>query len=348
MGLQTIHQPIKGMHCSGCVQVIEEAVSVLPGVRRIDVSYEQASAEIEFDDDFIHEAGIRQAIAAKGYQAPQQANLKSGRVSAVLIFLGLSLLVGGVAFWGKSLMPGLMQHLNAGRSNAMLFAVGALTGFHCIGMCGSFVVGYADRSMAPLKAMLSHAAYGAGKTASYSALGAAFGLLGAAVTITPQMRGAAALAAGVFLLLYGLKMLDLIPGLRRLTLRLPRRFSRGLNRSITAQRSPLVIGVLSGLLLGCGPLQAMYIMAAGTGSPQQGATLLFFFGLGTLMPLLGFGFFANFLSRHSIHELVKVSGVLVIIMGMMMANRGLKLTGFDFGSLRAHIQQTIQMTVTNR
>src|SRR5512134_498499 len=49
------------------------------------------------------------------------------------------------------------------------------------------------------------------------------------------------------------------------------------------RRSPLVIGLLNGLMLGCGPLQAMYIMAAGTGSAQEGATMLFFFGLGTLV-----------------------------------------------------------------
>jgi len=87
----------------------------------------------------------------------------------------------------------------------------------------------------------------------------------------------------------------------------------------------------------------MYIMAAGTGSPQEGATLLIFFGLGTLVPLLGFGFFANLLSRNTIHDLVRVLGVLVIVMGVMMANRGLKLTksGYDFSSVQKQLEQTI-------
>ena len=173
-----------------------------------------------------------------------------------------------------------------------------------------------------------------------------FGLIGSVITITLHMRGIAALVASVFLLIYGLKMLNVIPGLRYFTLRLPKAFTHQVNSSIRKRKSPFFIGMLSGLLLGCGPLQVMYIMAAGTGSPQEGATLLFFFGLGTLVPLLGFGFFANFLSRHTIHELVRVSGFLIIIMGVMMANRGLKMTqsGYDFESMRVQVHQKLSST----
>ncbi|WP_305909621.1 sulfite exporter TauE/SafE family protein [Methylomarinum sp. Ch1-1] len=341
--MTTTHLIIEGMHCSGCEQAIESAVSSLPGVRQIHISYVAGSADIEFDDDLIDEQAIRLSIIDKGYEIQCRSMAKPRRWLRPLIFIVLLLAVGGVAFWGKSQMPALLPQVNAQMSHAMLFGIGFLTGFHCIGMCGSFIVSYADQSMSKIRALLTHLAYGFGKTASYSAIGAAFGLLGAAITITPHMRGVAALAAGIFLLLFGLKMLDLMPWLRHFSLRLPRRFVRGVNSSIRTQRSPLVIGVLTGFLLGCGPLQAMYIMAAGTGSPQEGATLLFFFGLGTLAPLLSFGFFANFLSRHMVHELVRVSGVLVIIMGLMMTNRGLKMTrsGYDFASLQTQIQQKI-------
>jgi cytochrome c biogenesis protein CcdA len=68
------------------------------------------------------------------------------------------------------------------------------------------------------------------------------------------MRGVAALSASVFLLLYGLKMLNLIPGLCHFTLRLPKAFTRHVNSNLQTQRSPLMIDVLTGFLLGCGPL----------------------------------------------------------------------------------------------
>ena len=348
MPIRQVELKIEGMHCSGCEQAIEDAILILPGIVKVKASYVEKTATIEFDEQFVQQQKMQEAIEKKGYDVQKDGAKKSSFFIRTVFFIILLALVGGVALWGKSLMPSLIPQLNAQMTDFMLFSIGFLTGFHCIGMCGSFVVSYSSRPMSKAKTVLSHIAYGFGKTASYSAIGAAFGLLGAVITITSHMRGVAALFASVFLLIYGLKMLDLIPSLRSFTIRLPKAFTRGVNSNIQTQRSPLVIGFLTGFLLGCGPLQAMYIMAAGTGSPQEGATLLFFFGLGTLVPLLGFGFFANLLSRNTIHDLVRVSGVLVIVMGVMMANRGLKLTrsGYDFSSLQGRLEQSIDVIQT--
>ncbi|MCK5889443.1 MAG: sulfite exporter TauE/SafE family protein [Methylococcales bacterium] len=327
------------MQCIGCEQTIEDTLKPLSGILKVKAHYASEQVDVEFDNQLIKQQTIKQRIEEKGYEVLLTEKKPKSNMVNTLIFLALLLIVGGIAFWGKSKMPALMPTLNDQMSNLVLFGIGFLTGFHCIGMCGSFVVSYVNQSTSTTKAILSHFAYGVGKTVSYSAIGAAFGLLGAVFTITTHMQGIAALAASVFLLLYGLKMLNLIPSLRHLSIRLPQSYTSNVNNRIKTKRNPLLIGALSGLLLGCGPLQAMYIMAAGTGDPQEGATLLFFFGLGTLIPLLGFGFFANLMSRHTIHQLVKVSGILVIIMSVMMANRGLKLTktGYDFHSLQTKI-----------
>jgi len=343
MSIKQVELTIIGMQCSGCEQSIEDAILILPGIVKVKANYVEKTTTIDFDDAVVGEQDFAQAIEKKGYDIAQEEIQKKSYFFHTVIFIILLIAVGGVAFWGKSLMPELIPQLNAQMSDVMLFGIGFLTGFHCIGMCGSFVISYSSQEMSKTRATLSHLAYGIGKTASYSAIGAGFGLLGAAITITSHMKGIAALTASLFLLLYGLKMLDFFPSLRKFTLRLPKAFTREVNSNIRTQRSPLVIGLLTGFLLGCGPLQAMYIMAAGTGSPQEGASLLFFFGIGTLIPLLGFGFFANLLSRNTIHDLVRVSGILVIIMGVMMANRGLKLTksGYDFNSVQQQMQQSI-------
>jgi sulfite exporter TauE/SafE len=183
--------------------------------------------------------------------------------------------------------------------------------------------------------------YAAGKTASYAGIGGIMGLLGSIMTFTPYMRGAINLAASIFVIIYGLKMLDVFPSLRRFILRLPHFITKGVANELRDQRSPLAIGLLNGFMLGCGPLQARYIMAAGTGSPQEGAAMLFFFGLGTLLPLLSFGLIASSVPRSIMRQLVMASAVLVIAMGLMMANRGLKLIGteYEFNSLSSHSQR---------
>lgn len=334
---------IVGMHCSGCEKIIEDAVSKLPGITKIVVRYDRETAEIEFDADQLDLDTIQQCIEDSGYQILHAHSRTLHHFINIGLFSFLLLLVGGVAFWGKSLMPEILPQIHTRMSHAIIFGIGVLTGFHCIGMCGSFVIGYSKQAPTLAKSILAHFTYGVGKTASYALFGALFGFIGSAITITMNMRGIASLAASIFLLLYGLKMLGLVHGLRHLSIRLPRSFNKQLSNQLGKRRSPMLIGLLSGLILGCGPLQAMYIMAAGTGDPLGGAVILTFFGLGTLVPLLGLGLFANILPASVVHQLVKVSGLLVIVMALMMANRGLKMTrsGYDLKTILSTLQQPV-------
>lgn len=322
MSKKTQHLRVEGMQCSGCEDIICDAVNALPGILNVKASYTRQTVDVSFDSEKIALPQIGQAIVDKGYllNPPKSPALKI--IKALLGFLLLLVVVGGVTLWGKSQMPAVMQMINPQAGYAMLFGIGFLTGFHCIGMCGSFVVGYTDPSRSKPRQILSHLSYGFGKAVSYTGLGAGFGWLGAVIAITPQIRGGAALAASVFLVIYGLKMLNVFAFLHRFTLRLPGSVKRQIHEGIRKQHNALVTGLLSGLLLGCGPLQAMYIMAAGSGDPQQGAMILLMFSLGTLLPLWGFGLFATLLSANAMRQLVRVSGILVIAMGAMMAQRG--------------------------
>jgi hypothetical protein len=130
-------------------------------------------------------------------------------------------------------------------------------------------------------------------------------------------------------------MLNIIPALRKIQFRTPKFVSRFVGEESAKHSSPLIIGLLNGLMIACGPLQAIYIMAAGTGSWLEGAKLLFIFALGTLPVMLGFGYLATYLSGKMTQKILKASGVIVIILGIVMVNRGLALTGsgYDFNSI---------------
>ena len=316
---------IVGMHCAGCEDVIAESLGALSGVHRVIASYRDASADIAYDDELVDIQRIRECLAGKGYGVQAVTSRRAKLFKSVAAFLLLAIVVGGITVWGKSLMPAVMQEINPRMTHAMLLGIGFLTGFHCIGMCGGFVVAYTDVSQSKLRQLLAHTLYAFGKTLSYTVLGAGFGLLGASIAITPQIRGGVALAASLFLLIYGLKMLNIFAFLRRFTLRLPTSVNRELAGELRKRRRPLRSGLLTGLLLGCGPLQAMYVMAAGSGDPVQGGMMLLMFGLGTLLPLMGFGIFASLLSQGVMRQMVRVSGILVIAMGAMMAQRGLMM-----------------------
>jgi len=331
MTQRTLSFPISGMHCAGCEAVINTAVKELSGIYMVSADHIAKKVQVRFDDTLISPSTILACIESKGYSYGIQVEKVSWHphLKQIAVFLVLLALVGGIAFWGKSLMPGLMKQFDARLGYGVIFTVGFLTGFHCIGMCGGFVVNYTQgvQGRGRKAVFFAHLSYALGKNISYALLGAVFGALGAVLTITPQMRGIAALVAGIFLVLFGLNMLKLVPKFRLPSLRSRSgTVTQRIYQDIKPKRNPFSVGFLSGFLLGCGPLQAMYIMALGIADPLKGALLLLCFGTGTLIPLLTFGVFASALSGKTQNQLLAVSGILIILMGVMMIDRGFKLT----------------------
>ena len=241
-----------------------------------------------------------------------------------------------------------MPKLSRDMSYGLLSLIGFLTSFHCVGMCGPLILGYSAKSATNgQKSYGTHFLYGIGKTLSYTAIGALFGAFGSVVAFTPYAQGAVGVAAGVFLILFGLHMLDVFPALSHFHLRTPKFVMRFVGKEYRKRSNPFVIGLLNGLMIICGPLQAMYVMAAGTGSWTEGAAILFFFGIGTLPLLLGFGFLTSLLSANLTPKLLKASGFIVMILGAIMLNRGLAVTGtgIDFNTLVARVSQKLTPTV---
>ena len=241
-----------------------------------------------------------------------------------------------------------MPKLSRGMSYGLLTLIGFLTSFHCVGMCGPLIVGYTAKSAANgHKSYGTHFLYGIGKTLSYTLIGALFGAFGSVVAFTSYAQGAVGAAAGVFLILFGLHMLEVFPALSHFQIRTPKFIMRFVGKEYRKRSNPFVIGLLNGLMIICGPLQAMYVMAAGTGNWSEGAAILFFFGIGTLPLLLGFGFLTSLLSANLTPKLLKASGLIVMILGAIMLNRGLAVTGtgIDFNTLVARLSQKLSPVI---
>jgi sulfite exporter TauE/SafE len=268
------------------------------------------------------------------------------KIAAVTIALmGISLILWLDSWYmSHSDMPKISKDMSYG----LLTLIGFLTSFHCVGMCGPLILGYTAKSATNgQKSYGTHFLYGIGKTLSYTLIGALFGALGSVVAFTPYAQGAVGVAAGVFLILFGLHMLDVFPELSHFHIRTPKFVMRFVGKEYRKRSNPFVIGLLNGLMIICGPLQAMYVMAAGTGSWTEGAAILFFFGIGTLPLLLGFGFLTSLLSANLTPKLLKASGFIVMILGAIMLNRGLAVTGtgVDFNTLVARVSQQLTPTV---
>jgi len=341
---------IQGMHCGGCESIIEEALTETEGVIDAKADYASAQCSITYDDKKLSLEEIHKVIENKGYQVEATSENKGSlfvKISLSLLALIsiVLLMVFSRKLWHQFSVPEISTQLSYG----MIFVVGLITGLHCIGMCGSFVISYtvkdAEQGYSPY---ISHALYGFGKTLSYAMFGAAFGLLGSVISITPFISGVSILLAGTFLVLFGLNMLNVFSVLRRVRFKQPEAITRYALKKRKKARSPFFIGFFSGFLLGCGPLQAMYIMAAGNADPLEGAKYLALFGLGTLPALLSFGMAAHLLSEKMTHRFLQASGIILIVMGTMMLNKGLMKTqsGYDFKSLSKKMS-SIQIQQSN-
>lgn len=265
-------------------------------------------------------------------------------LTIILALLGITFILWLDSwFMDHADMPEMTKDVNFG----LLILIGFLTSFHCVGMCGPLILGYATKeAKAGHKSYITHFLYGLGKTISYTSIGALFGAFGAIVAFTPYTQGAVGMAAGLFLILFGLHMLEVFPALNHFQFKTPAFVMRFVGKEYRKQSNPFMIGLLNGLMIICGPLQAMYVMAAGTGSWSQGAAILFFFGIGTLPLLLGFGFLTSLLSSSLTPKLLKASGVIVMALGVIMMNRGLAVTGtgVDFNTLVARASQYLSPT----
>lgn len=317
---------VKGMHCNSCSERIENALR--EKVDDVNVSYSKEKAEITFDPEKITEKEIRKIIKNEGYEIVEgkkvkQANFNFGWLiliaSLILLFFILYRTFGGIDVE--------IPTLGENTSLILLFVVGILTGFHCVSMCGGFVVSYTTKNaMKGHKGFKQHLVYGTSKLFSYAIIGGVFGLIGGIVAFSVGLRGMVAIFAGVFMIFYALSMFG-FKFFKKFQFN-PKFLTKIASKKHSGvYKGPFFTGLLSGLFIACGPLQAMYLYAAGSGSFTNGMAGLAAFGLGTLPVMMGFGSLTTVISHKTTKKILKVSAVIVLVLGLIMLNRGLTVMG---------------------
>jgi sulfite exporter TauE/SafE/copper chaperone CopZ len=341
---------IKGMHCNSCASLIENELK--DKVESIKVNYSTEKAEIDFNENKISENEIKDAIRKLGYNIQEinekkENNSKKNKTGWIVVSISLLLLIGIVYFlflknidFSQIKIPELGENA----SLILLFATGILTGFHCISMCGGFVVSYtAKNAINGYKGFKQHLVYGGSKVLSYAIIGGIFGLIGGFFAFSTKLRGIVAILAGTFMIFYAFSMFG-FKFFRRFQINpkfLAKASANVSSKTKGQYKAPFFTGLLNGLFIACGPLQAMYLYAAGTGNFFTGAISLTAFGLGTLPIMLIFGSLTTAISHKTTAKILKVSAIVVLILGLIMINRGLSLTGtYNFESLIGNTKTT--------
>jgi sulfite exporter TauE/SafE len=202
---------------------------------------------------------------------------------------------------------------------------------HCAAMCGPYMAAVTGFGTTGRAGPVTHAAYHAGRLATYLALGVAGGALGGALDLAGRAAGIArvsALVAGVVLVAWGVSALVVRRGLVRLRRRAPSRLGSVLGvvlarlARLPALPRALALG-LSTTLVPCGWLYAFVATAAGTGGVLPALAVMLAFWLGTLPALVAAGLGLRGLFARLGERGRTVSAVLIAASGILLL--GLRL-----------------------
>ena len=319
---------ISGMSCISCQNKIEKALRKKKGIESVSVRYETGTAEIEYEDKKISLKEIERIIQDAGYSTGGSANSVARTASILILIFALFVILqrSGIL---NTLAPS--QLADSRMSYGMLFLIGLLTSVHCVAMCGginiSNCIGHTEQTLRPALW------YNLGRVLSYTGIGFVLGLIGslagnANVGIPVVFQGALKIIAGILMILMGVNMLNLFPGLRRFTPPFMKKLALRV-QSQKAGSSAFVVGLLNGFMP-CGPLQSMQIVALAAGSPVVGAISMLMFSLGTVPLMLGLGSAVSMLGRRFAGKVMTAGSVLVVVLGLAMLSQGSSLAGFPY------------------
>lgn len=221
---------------------------------------------------------------------------------------------------------------------------------HCIGMCGGIVIAYSSRKIDSktswVQQTASHLFYNFGRVATYTLLGAFFGLLGKVIAFTPTTRGILFIFAGTLMILAGLSLVGNLKFLISAEWSISKKgwFQKAFRTLISGKSymSFFLLGMLNGLIP-CGLVYSFAVIAASTTSPLWGAIVMATFGLATIPALFFLGTMTKFLQKGSTREImIKLAALLVVTYGFFTLYKGYK-----FIVRSEQTQQVIKETQTH-
>lgn len=203
---------------------------------------------------------------------------------------------------------------------------GFLGSAHCIGMCGPIVLALPVGGRSRTRLLTGRLIYSVGRVITYTALGAAVGLLGGKLLL-PLFQQNLSIVVGGTILAVALAprivhRLAAVSPLQPLYLRV----SNGIGTLIRneSMAAMLGLGVLNGLLP-CGFVYLAIAGAAVSANMTGGMMFMAGFGFGTVPAMLAISLFPGMFSVRIRSQLAKLLPAVTIVVGILLIVRGLNL-----------------------
>ena len=336
--MKKIYVKIDGIHCDHCRIKIKNELLKNKNIKNVDIDKDIAhisyNGKLEYKDIIKIVSNI-DYITKEEYISDDLSSLNTNiKLNEFIIILICIILI---AFFINKVFKinifNMIPTIDNSITYGMLVIVGMLTSIHCISMCGAInlVAVVNNNGKRNLKKPIL---YNTGRVISYSIIGGIAGFIGSVFAIGDTVTGIIILLASILMLVMALNMLGII------NLKLP----KFINLTPIKNTNSFFIGLLNGFMP-CGPLQAMQLYALGTGSFIQGALAMFLFGIGTVPLMLSVGIVINLVKGKRKILINKIASVLILILSLVMLNRGLLTLNIDLFKSFNHYDSFVSSTL---
>jgi sulfite exporter TauE/SafE len=206
------------------------------------------------------------------------------------------------------------------------FALGIVSSFHCVGMCGPIALSLPVYYLPAHKKLMGILFYHSGRILIYALLGLFFGFVGRQFYLA-GLQQYFSIALGCIILLI---LLQSTLGKNWIRLKLFDQFQEKLQQviAIYIQKKQLygmlILGMANGLLP-CGMVYLAITGAMAAGSLLGGVIFMAFFGLGTFPAMFLLTYFGSFISLKVRNSMKKAIPFFVATMAILLILRGLNL-----------------------
>lgn len=350
--------PIKGMHCTSCEILIEDALKGIPKVQKVNVDFKSGLAEIQSTNP-ISERELAKAVKEAGYEIGKADSLpwfsRNEKVHQHLVASVSILIIGFFLLNYFGVFNAQISHQAASSSLPVIFLVGLTAGVStCMALIGGLVLGVAskfsqsNRNATTLAKFRPHVMFNLGRIVSYFILGGLLGFIGSFLTPSSLVIGALTIVVAAVMLLLGIQLTEISPRLASVKITLPKSVSRIVGIKSTggeySDRGTVMLGALT-FFLPCGFTQTMQLYALSVADPVRSALIMGVFALGTTPGLIGIGGLTAFVKGTFAQAFFRFAGVLVVVLSFVNLQNALTLLGVSTPQVNG-AQTEIQSSTT--
>ncbi|MBI4140024.1 sulfite exporter TauE/SafE family protein [Candidatus Woesearchaeota archaeon] len=335
---------IEGMHCRSCEVLLEQNFKKIKGVKEARVDHSRGKAVLTCEGDITIEK-LKDAVQNTNYtiKLEPEENIGESKITIKKEHLetGAIFLLVVAAYIILKQVNIIPSNIGIGEnvSYGLAFILGIIASLStCLAVTGGLLLGISTKyseqhpALTKYQKFKPHIVFNISRIIAYGIFGGIIGLIGSTMALSPIINGVLIIIVSVVMMLLGLQLLNIFPGLQKYNIRMPKYIAHKIHENQEQGKTgPVILGALT-FFLPCGFTQALQIYVLSTGSAILGAGIMTSFALGTAPALITLGVVSSYTSGKWKNYFVKTAGSIVLIFGIISITGGLTLIGIDWNN----------------